>query len=287
MAWCRRVLPTASRFEPSSRGARAAMAQAGVSKWCTHESGPVGELSCTPCRSESCSPTTASLSARESRSSSQPPTTSKSRRHAATSTPCWKRSNPRSARRRPDGHSHAALGHRPGDPGGRPATRKPIPKPPLSSSASTRSQAMRFGAARVGGRIGPPRPAQGARSRSFEPAPSTSKAVVDGVFVIPSRRSRGFSRRRKKPALIDLPLSELTASGRVLAEIAQVRSNTAIADSLVPHEAGCREAHQRDLPQARPLRGRGREQAGEGGPHLPRRRAVRDAGRRSLRALGP
>ena len=72
------------------------------------------------------------------------------------------------------------------------------------------------------------------------------------------------------------PLAALTAREReVLAEIAKGKSNAAIADTLVPHQAGGREAHQLDLPQTQPRLRRGRQQARQGHPALPRQRRPR------------
>ena len=184
------------------------MAQAGVSKWCTHESGPVGELSCTPCRSESCSPTTASLFARESRSFSR-------RRHRD----CGGMRRPRvtvgsgrsrPARRSPDGHSHAALGNRRGDPGGRAATRKPSrnrrcrPQPVFGAGLRDRATRRR-------GPIGVPNCSKSASTtarsscRRFRPLPR-------GVGDRPQDRGGLVAARA---VLIDLPwASSHHASGR-------------------------------------------------------------------------
>ena len=65
------------------------------------------------------------------------------------------------------------------------------------------------------------------------------------------------------------PLADLTPREReVLAEIAQGKSNSRHRRVARPHEASRREAHQLDLPEARPRGGRGRQQARQGRARL-------------------
>ena len=112
------------------------------------------------------------------------------------------------------------------------------------------------------------------------------------------RRRRGLGHRSedrrgacgRRTARGPSPLAQLTPREReVLAEIAQGKSNTAIAESLVPDEARGGEAHQLDLPQARSGRRGGREQARDGRAPVPRRapRPSARRGRRPSRVMRP
>ena len=79
--------------------------------------------------------------------------------------------------------------------------------------------------------------------------------IVDALVAVRSRTASS-------------PLNELTTREReVLAEIARGKSNMAIAESLFLTKRGGREAHQRDLPEARPRERRRRQQARRGDAH--------------------
>ena len=79
------------------------------------------------------------------------------------------------------------------------------------------------------------------------------------------------------------PLTELTPREReVLAEIAVGKSNTVHRGVARADQARGGEAHQLDLPQAEPLRGGGREQAGEGDARVPGRGRARAGGVETL-----
>ena len=100
------------------------------------------------------------------------------------------------------------------------------------------------------------------------------RAVADGGSMIDPKIVESLVAARGRAERS--PLNELTAREReVLAEIAQGKSNMAIAGLAVPHQARRREAHQLDLPQARARLRRGRQQARQGGADVPLRRRRR------------
>ena len=143
---------------------------------------------------------------------------------------------------------------------------------------------------RAGVRAGPAR----ARARRVGPTCSRSgsttaaqlvaaiETVAAGGSVIDPKVVEVAGRGPRRAASSS-PLAHLTPREReVLAEIAQGKSNARDRRVAGAHRAGRREAHQLDLPEARALERRGRQQAGQGDPALPRRR--RRSGHRCPRA---
>ena len=109
------------------------------------------------------------------------------------------------------------------------------------------------------------------------------QAVADGRSVVDAKIIDGLITERVRSE--QSSLDELTAREReVLGGVAAGKSNTAIARSLSLTKRRGREAHQRDLHEARPARVRRREPARESGPDLPRR--LRSPGAR-LRVAEP
>ena len=100
---------------------------------------------------------------------------------------------------------------------------------------------------------------------------SAIEAVAAGGSVIDPKIVEVLVAARARAASSEL--EELTEREReVLSEIAQGKSNVAIASCARPQQARRGEAHPLDLHEARP-HGRGRgQQAGQGRPALPRRR---------------
>ena len=129
---------------------------------------------------------------------------------------------------------------------------------------------VRAGAAGRG--LGAPRlPAEGAgrrrrRARRRHPAVATRRLGHRPEGGRAARHARRTVARRS-------PLDHLTPREReILGEMAQGKSNAAIAASLFLSRARRREAHQLDLLQAGPDRGARRQPPGQGGPAVPHRR---------------
>ena len=100
------------------------------------------------------------------------------------------------------------------------------------------------------------------------------EAVVEGGSVIDPKVVEVLVRARN--ARVQSPLAELTPRERdVLAELAQGKSNAAIARVARPHQARGREAHQLDLHQAGAGEPRRRQPAGQGGFAVPGQRQGR------------
>ena len=174
----------------------------------------------------------------------------------------------RGARRRHHRHPHATDRHRRGRPGRRRSFARATPTSASSCSASTPRRRTRSALLEAGSdgrayllkdRVG-----------DADDLVDAVRTVAAGGSVIDPKVVEELVNARARVA--SSPIERLTPREReILGEMAQGKSNAAIAVDADPQRAGRREAHQLDLLQAPPDRGARRQPAGEGGARVPRR----------------